>query len=74
MESNAMFEEVGCEEYFYEDADRKAWLDALELDYVNEELAEIAEGEKALEAFDRWVDLIGSQFLSSDVELVEDLG
>lgn len=74
METNTMFEEVGCEEYFYEDADRRAWLDALELDYVNEELATIAEEEREKEIFDRWVDCIGSMFLSSEFELVEDLG
>ena len=41
MEDFAMFEEVGCEELYHPDMD--AWLDELEIDYVNLELQEIAD-------------------------------
>lgn len=38
-----MFDEVTCEEFYGEDEDRRAWMDELELDYVNAELREIAD-------------------------------
>lgn len=43
MEVIELFEEVGCEEFYGEDEDRRAWMDALELDFVNGELQMIAE-------------------------------
>ena len=36
------FDEVACEEFYFEDEQRRAWMDELELDYVNEELQLIA--------------------------------
>lgn len=41
MEDFALFEEVGCEELYHSDMD--AWLDELEIEYVNFELQEIAD-------------------------------
>lgn len=43
METNAMFEESTCEEFYVDDADHAAWLDSLETDWINSELQAIAE-------------------------------
>lgn len=43
METNAMFEEMTCEEFYVNDADHAAWLDSLETDWVNGILDEIAQ-------------------------------
>lgn len=43
METNDLFDEVTCEEFYLDDADHAAWLDSLETDWVNGELQEIAE-------------------------------
>lgn len=47
MECAELFEEVGCEEYFVEDDDYRAWMDALEIEYVNGELQVIADEQNA---------------------------
>ena len=47
-----MFDEVSCEEYFNEDF--IAWLDELEVDFVNGELQVIADEEKAESVSAEW--------------------
>lgn len=42
-----MFDEVTCEEFYYEDEQRRAWMDELELDWVNGRLQVIAAEQKA---------------------------
>lgn len=37
------FDEVTCEEFYWEDEQRRAWMDELEMDYVNGELQMIAD-------------------------------
>lgn len=39
------FDEIACEEFYNEDMDR--WMDELEIDYVNAELREIADEQRA---------------------------
>lgn len=46
MEDFTMFEEVACEEYysdFVESAEYRAWLEEMEIDFVNAELQEAAD-------------------------------
>jgi hypothetical protein len=47
MEDFAMFDEVGCEEYYGEDWAR--WMDEMEIDFVNLELQAIADEQRAEE-------------------------
>ena len=41
------FDYITCEEYYAEDDDRSVWMDELEIEFVNEELREIADEQKA---------------------------
>jgi hypothetical protein len=43
MESSDLFDEVSCEEFYLEDADRAAWLAELETDWINAEMQEVAD-------------------------------
>lgn len=50
-----------------------AWMDQMEIDYVNGELQVIADEERAQEIWERWVEEIGTQFLTfAPEELNED--
>lgn len=63
-----MFDEVSCEEFYGEDEDRRAWMDELEIDWVNGELQLIADEGRVFEIDLQWEELIGMQFLCSDFE------
>ncbi len=48
MEDSAMYDEVGCEEFYgFDDAEINAWLDELEIEWMNRILQEVADEQKA---------------------------